>query len=226
VRKLLKFLLIIHFVPVYAFASSIGSLEIKAENSTFAVNWHCTINTPAGLAIVLQSTKQGSSAVTTQSTSAVEVDAESCDDLSFEKEDIDGDGILDIAVNTINVGLQKTRAIFLFDLAHERFVFAGRLPIAADMMAPNKYKLVESQGGSVFETLFEIHDKKIRAFSQKELVLDGTVCVSESKHIIRANGKCPSLVITATKRKPICIDHRQKTPRFVAQVKCKELLFY
>ncbi|HVK93317.1 MAG TPA: hypothetical protein VM571_01160 [Noviherbaspirillum sp.] len=213
------------FVPAWASTSSVGTIEVNTKNKLFFVHWECAVAAHENVVISLRTSVLNTPNTTQKAVSSVRIEpAESCGDLLFETEDIDGDGVLDIAVNTTDTGLHKSRAIFLFDPTEEEVVYAGKLPIAAEPIAARKYALVESQGGSLFESLFEIHDKKIKAFTQRELVLDGEVCMSKDKRVISFDHKCPALTITATTHRPICIDHRLDVPHVVSKMACKKLI--
>lgn len=212
--------------PVWAGDSLSGSVKINNNRGSFIVNWECTVKAVSSVTLDMRTSPSNDQHSTDQSAASTEIGSvTSCEELLLETDDIDGDGVVDIAVNTTNSGLHKSRSIFLFDSAKNTFIYAGVLPIAADFVAPYTYRLIESQGGSMFETLIKIQDKKIRTYPQRELVLEGEICVSNSRRVISSASICPGLKVSATWEHPICIDHRSVTPHVVSQTECKKLLF-
>lgn len=202
-----------------------GAVEIKGKQGLYTLNWRCSVSAQSIVSLTIESTSlKGKSSLGKESVSADIVLAESCEDLLIEQDDIDGDTFMDIAVNTTSTDMRKSRSIFLFDPSVENFVYAGLLPVSAEFIAPFKYQLIDSDGGSLFETLLKIEEKKIRAYPQKELVLDGEVCVSKNKHVVFFDEKCLATTLHASTKKPICIEHGDVKPRIVSRAMCKRLL--
>ena len=195
--------------------------HLTLEKTDIEIHWQCAeLNSPHQKLMIKTKRESNFSLTSTDIDSSI-----SCGQAVFLESDYDENGIPEVSILETLINPSGKQLIYGIDLISLDLVLWGSLPYDIKKIGPKTYHTIFSEGGSLYEQVFFISNEKIDRIKEKELMLDGYVCVDDSLKIISRHS-CGNNYkkSTATREKPICIVYEQGKGGIMKDTQCSALL--
>lgn len=134
-------------------------------------------------------------------------------------------GLLQLAAKDLGLNAQGALYRVAFDRGSVQYL--GELPVAAEPDGPDRFRLVQQEGGSVHLQRYRVGASDVRPEPVAlELVMDGTVCTDRAEGVFVlgiGSGVCDRPK-SASPAAPVCLVHAGTTTKMATIQRCRLLL--